>query len=231
VRRLDRVEEMGVETKNWVIVAGLAEDRSKLYCDEHGRPGSASLERAMVRARSIAAWTDIVLVVLDEHRPWWTPIASALPEENVVVEPFDRGTAAGILVALLRIFRRDPAARVTIVAADRSSTIEDVVTLHARATAIADMRDACVGIAPAGRIAELSTLDDVEMVVGFVDQLLGLFRAKEPKLLHTYMTELRGPAAFSDDALFSVYPFLPDVPFSNLFSPADLEALPRLASA
>jgi hypothetical protein len=55
---------------------------------------------------------------------------------------------------------------------------------------------------------------EIDMIAGSIQHVIGLFQATQPKLLQTYLKELRGPALFSDDALDTVYPFLPEVPFT-----------------
>jgi mannose-1-phosphate guanylyltransferase len=57
-------------------------------------------------------------VVAEQHRQWWTPILSYLPEQNVITQPHNRGTAYGVLLPLLRIVERDPDAVVVLLPAD-----------------------------------------------------------------------------------------------------------------
>lgn len=168
---------------DWVIVASIAEgDRARAYWDgerrTHTAAGRSALARAVAQARSSTAEERIVPVVLDEHRPWWRALLAGVPEENIVVEPFDRGTAPGILLAVVRILKRDPKAVITIVPADPEAGGDDAI-------------------------------------VSSVQRMIGLFQHAQPKLLHTCMTELRGPAVFSDEALSSLYPYLPDVAFTS----------------
>jgi mannose-1-phosphate guanylyltransferase len=60
----------------------------------------------------------IVVVVAEEHAGWWRPALSDLPEQNVAVQPMNRGTAAGILLPLLSILDRDPRASVAVLPSD-----------------------------------------------------------------------------------------------------------------
>jgi mannose-1-phosphate guanylyltransferase len=66
-------------------------------------------------------------VVAAQHRALWI---AALPGEalaRVVVQPENRGTAIGVLLPLLHVFRSDPDARVVILPADHAVEDEDVL--------------------------------------------------------------------------------------------------------
>lgn len=80
--------------------------------------GVSLLRRAIDRAARIVSPQRIVTVVAPRHRQWWEPELSDLPVENIVVQPRDRGTAAGILLPLSGILRRDPDAEVVVVPSD-----------------------------------------------------------------------------------------------------------------
>jgi mannose-1-phosphate guanylyltransferase len=71
----------------------------------------ARMERLLPRRR-------IVVVVAEAHRPHWERALAGWPAENVVVQPENRGTAAGILLPLLAIAGRDPEARVVVTPSD-----------------------------------------------------------------------------------------------------------------
>lgn len=80
--------------------------------------GVSLLRRAIDRAAGIVPPQHIVTVVAPQHRHWWEHELSDLPVENIVVQPQDRGTAAGILLPLNQVLRRDPAAQVLVVPSD-----------------------------------------------------------------------------------------------------------------
>jgi mannose-1-phosphate guanylyltransferase len=69
------------------------------------------MERVVPRRR-------IVVVVAEAHRAFWERELEKWPAENVVVQPENRGTAAGILLPLLTIAGRDPEARVVVTPSD-----------------------------------------------------------------------------------------------------------------
>jgi mannose-1-phosphate guanylyltransferase len=68
-------------------------------------------------------------VVAVQHRWWWESPLAALPKENIFVQPENRGTAHGLLLALLRLEARDPRAIVLMLPSDHHIQQE---TLFAR---------------------------------------------------------------------------------------------------
>ena len=166
----------------------------------------------MERAQQVVPIERIAPVVLDEHRPWWSSLLSDVPYQNLVIEPFDRGTATGILLATARIMRSEPKANVAILATDRELGIDDLGSAYRCALDLAHTQDTCAGVTRTGAIDRRSWLParEIEMVVGSIQHVMGLFQAAQPKLLQTYLMELRGPALFTSDALDALYPFLPE---------------------
>ncbi len=198
----------------WVIVASVRGERARPYFGEgDAGQGESSLVQAMRRASQIAPSSHITPVVLDEHRPWWAPLLRDLPKQNLVIEPFDRGTACGILLAVVRLLRRDPKACVAILSADADASDLEVAHAYRSALDLANRHDACAAATRDGSIARVEWLPagEVELIVGSVQHLIALFQETQPKLLQTYLRDLHGPALFSDDALDTLYPFLPEV--------------------
>jgi mannose-1-phosphate guanylyltransferase len=76
------------------------------------------LEAALQRALTIAPFRRVCTVVAAQHRRWWQGLFSDLPALNVIIQPHNRGTAHGILLALLQILARDPDAHVVLLPAD-----------------------------------------------------------------------------------------------------------------
>lgn len=87
----------------------------KQFCSLDGR--GTLLGRALQRARRLVPASRTMTIVASEHRAWWK---RELDERGgrVVVQPRNRGTAAGILLPLLEIHRRDPEAVVLVVPSD-----------------------------------------------------------------------------------------------------------------
>ena len=89
----------------------------KQYCS-FGRPRSM-LRWALDRAGGVAPRERVLVVVAKEHRRFWEPELSDCPVENVIVQPQNRGTAAGLLLPLSHPrLRRDTRARVLVLASD-----------------------------------------------------------------------------------------------------------------
>jgi mannose-1-phosphate guanylyltransferase len=111
-----------------VLAAGEGSRLRRLTRDERGvavpkqfcslQVGPSLLQEALQRAAAVAPLPQICSVVAEQHREWWAPILSYLPEQNVIVQPQNRGTAYGILLPLLRIVDRDPDATVVLLPAD-----------------------------------------------------------------------------------------------------------------
>jgi mannose-1-phosphate guanylyltransferase len=64
------------------------------------------LEDALKRAQAVAISQHICGLVAEQHRRWWSSALKTLPAQNIFVQPNNRGTAHGILPALLQIERR-----------------------------------------------------------------------------------------------------------------------------
>lgn len=86
------------------------------------------LRWALRRAAAVAPWSRILVVVAEHHRRYWQQTLADVPAENVIVQPRNRGTAAGILLPVLDIvLRRDRGARVLVLPADHHVDSEDVL--------------------------------------------------------------------------------------------------------
>lgn len=114
----------------WVIVLAAGDGRRlrrltttrsglaipKQFCSlEHG---PSLLQEAIERAGGIAARERICTIVAAQHERWWSEQLSAVPAGNVIVQPDNRGTANGVLLALLSVLERDPEARIVLLPSD-----------------------------------------------------------------------------------------------------------------
>jgi mannose-1-phosphate guanylyltransferase len=88
----------------------------KQFCSLRG--GASLLEEALARGESVTSRHRVLAVVADYHRRWWEGPLWSLPPENVIVQPENRGTAAGLLLPLLHIVARDPRATVLVLPSD-----------------------------------------------------------------------------------------------------------------
>jgi len=88
----------------------------KQFCSLRGGP--SLLQEALQRAATVAPQQRVCAVVAAQHRQWWTAMLGNIADENVIVQPQNRGTAHGVLLPLLRIAARDPDAIVVLLPAD-----------------------------------------------------------------------------------------------------------------
>jgi mannose-1-phosphate guanylyltransferase len=129
----------------------------KQFCSLHGGP--SLLRLALERARRSVPGERVVVVVARRHRRWFEGELAALPRGNVVVQPANRGTAAGLLLPLLSILRRDAHAELVVLAADHwvdaewtlQAAIEQGFAALPRSRAVAIL----LGMTPEGAEADL----------------------------------------------------------------------------
>lgn len=107
---------------------------------------------ALARAGQLVARERTVVVVAARHRALWEAELAHLPPENVIVQPENRGTAAGLLLPLISVLRRDPAARVAVLPSDHHVEKEYVLGISLRLAFESLGRDASrvvlLGISP-----------------------------------------------------------------------------------
>jgi mannose-1-phosphate guanylyltransferase len=98
----------------------------KQYCSL-GR-STCLLQDALTRARSVSLASHVCTVVAVQHKRWWTSAVSELDESNVFVQPENKGTAVGILLALVALEKRNPSATVVLMPADHHFREEDTIS-------------------------------------------------------------------------------------------------------
>ncbi|MBF0492615.1 MAG: NTP transferase domain-containing protein [Deltaproteobacteria bacterium] len=101
--------------------------------------GRSMLRWAVDRAMAWVPPERTVVVTAFEHRRWWKPELQEFPEENIIVQPKNRGTAIGILLPLLHILQRDPRATVLVFPSDHFVEEEEVLE-EAMGKALQEMR-------------------------------------------------------------------------------------------
>jgi mannose-1-phosphate guanylyltransferase len=106
----------------------------KQFCSLQGGP--SLLQEALQRAAAVAPMQRVCTVVAKQHRQWWHSMLSYLPEENIVVQPQNRGTAHGVLLPLVKIAERDADATVVLLPADHYLSDEDVLVEALREVAL-----------------------------------------------------------------------------------------------
>lgn len=97
----------------------------KQFCSLH--EGPSLLHEALRRARVVADDARTCAVVAEQHRRFWEPQLWSLQPRNVIAQPENRGTAIGILLPLLHILLRDPAAQVVVLPSDHHVRDESVL--------------------------------------------------------------------------------------------------------
>jgi mannose-1-phosphate guanylyltransferase len=88
----------------------------KQYCSLDR--SSCLLQDALARAGSVAMPSHICAVVAAQHRQWWATAVTGLNESNVFIQPRNKGTGLGILLALLTLEKRNPEATLFLLPAD-----------------------------------------------------------------------------------------------------------------
>ncbi|MGA2187350.1 MAG: sugar phosphate nucleotidyltransferase [Steroidobacteraceae bacterium] len=88
----------------------------KQYCSLQGGP--SLIQRSLQRALSLASQRRVCTVVAAQHRMWRAAQLARVLDDNVVEQPENRGTAHGVLLALLHILARDAEATVLLLPAD-----------------------------------------------------------------------------------------------------------------
>jgi mannose-1-phosphate guanylyltransferase len=88
----------------------------KQFCSLHG--GHSLLEETIQRASALVPPERTVVLVAAEHRRFWTDGIRGVPEDNVIVQPANRGTAIGILLGATVILKRDAQAVLAVLPSD-----------------------------------------------------------------------------------------------------------------
>jgi mannose-1-phosphate guanylyltransferase len=122
-----------------VLAGGDGQRVSALTRDASGRVvpkqfwpcnGRAPMVRwALARARHIAPAPRVLIVVNEPHRPFWRRELADVPLHNLVIQPSNRGTAAGVLLALIEIQTRGSAAA-PVVLLPSDHRVGDEAVLH-----------------------------------------------------------------------------------------------------
>jgi mannose-1-phosphate guanylyltransferase len=133
------LEANGLASHRWAIILAAGDGARVRALTTDGTGGSQPkqfwspgndgpmIRWTLRRAGRLASTARIVTVVAAQHLSYWK---SAFPAESlarVVVQPANRGTAAGVLLPLLHVFQSDPDATVVILPADHAVEDEDIL--------------------------------------------------------------------------------------------------------
>jgi mannose-1-phosphate guanylyltransferase len=177
----------------WAVVLAAGEGRrlQSLTTDAAGmtvpkqfcslREGPSLLHEALQRAETLAARGHICALVARQHARWWSGQVDVLSPTNLIVQPENRGTAIGILLALLHVVERDPSAIVVLLPSDHHVDNEAVmcVALERSVEIVRERRSKIVllGIAPEEPDTELGYIvpagygmDGLSAVTRFVEK-------------------------------------------------------------
>ena len=100
---------------------------------------------ALSRARRVVANSRVLVAVREQHRAFWESALADVPRENILIQPENRGTAAGVMRALVEIQTREiTTAPVVLLPSDHY--VEDEGALHDALGAA--IRNACHGDSP-----------------------------------------------------------------------------------
>jgi mannose-1-phosphate guanylyltransferase len=100
------------------------------YCSLNG--GRSLLQTSLQRALAVTSRERIVTVVAQAHRRWWEHEFLAQSRSQVVVEPCNRGTGLGVLLALLVIAKSDSEAGILLIPSDHHVEQEEVLAEYLR---------------------------------------------------------------------------------------------------
>jgi mannose-1-phosphate guanylyltransferase len=111
----------------------------KQFCSLDGVQSLA--EAAIARAVGIVDPACITAIVSAPHAPHWNAALRGIAPENVIVQPGNRGTAAGLLLPALEIHTRDRDARLLILPSDQFVAKESLLQAAMRRALHAVERD------------------------------------------------------------------------------------------
>jgi mannose-1-phosphate guanylyltransferase len=109
------------------------------YCSLDG--GRSLLKVSLQRALAVISRERIVTVVTEAHRSWWEHEFFASPRSPIVVQPCNRGTGLGVLLALLVIAKSDPEAGVLFIPSDHYVEHEAVLAEYLREATAPEVMD------------------------------------------------------------------------------------------
>lgn len=95
----------------------------KQFCRFTGK--RSLLEQTLDRAERLSGRSRTVTVVTAKHARWWSDQLGDRARDHIVVQEQNRGTAAGVLLPIAHIVKRDPNARIVILPSDHHFADED----------------------------------------------------------------------------------------------------------
>lgn len=185
----------------WAIIYGADE--------EQGQDAAASandpllLRETLARVAKVVSKKRIVVALNPELREKWAAELAAIPPQNCIEAPYERGAPAAVLLAFFQVFRKEPTSRILVIPAGQQLTDEK--------TFLAELDRA---------VAETARDDHRAILLGTRDSSNGIFLAGSsamlrlydhamPGMLRSFLSSLRGHAVWSPEALGRLFRFLP----------------------
>lgn len=88
----------------------------KQFCRLLG--GATLLEETLARTDGMVPIERRYVCVVEPHRPYWKPLLTSLPLQNIIEQPANRGTGLGVLSSVLRVFAHDAHAPIALLPSD-----------------------------------------------------------------------------------------------------------------
>ena len=119
-----------------------------------GAGGPPMVRWALARARHIAPAPRVLVAVREQHRVFWQRYLADVPRHNILVQPENRGTAAGVLRALVEIQARGSAASPVVLLPSDHYVDDEAILHHALVEAVRAARHdhqpvVLLGVSPA----------------------------------------------------------------------------------
>jgi len=154
------------------------------------------LDWAMARAARIAPPERVLAISRIDHGRWTRAPFRNLPPDRIVLQPSDRGTAPGVLLALMLLGRLDPNAVVVLLPCDHHVEAEGLLTeAIGAATRLASRREVILALGaraglsgPGGPWLVPQELASTGITVARRSALIGLFAATVPDLVADCVT-------------------------------------------
>lgn len=147
----------------------------KQFCSVDGK--YSLLEMAVARARRCSS--RVLVVVAEKHRRFWEPELRGHHPDDVIVQPTNRGTGAGILLPLLHAFSRDSASPIVVFPSDHHVLDEDLlgVSIDKAVRAVSSGELVLLGMEPDSTdsgngwiLPSATSSGEVRRVTGFVER-------------------------------------------------------------
>jgi mannose-1-phosphate guanylyltransferase len=150
----------------------------KQFCALDGQ--ESLLRTTLARAGRLVPPERVLVVVAAAHERWWRAELSDLPVDSILVQPSNRGTATGLLYALLHLLEIEPEAALLVLPSDHwvedEQALETVLRAAISASELQHGSPVLVGFRPTGNDCSLGWIvpgygeEAVRLVASFVEK-------------------------------------------------------------